>query len=457
MPLRISLFLLAAGIVGFFRPTAQAEKSVPRPEIRHVVLITIDGMRPDFYLSPSFRQTAPFLQAMAKSGANARGALPAYPSVTYPGHANISTGVRPHRHGVVSGTYFQPPTLDGRGQWYTGDLKAPSIWQRAAAAGLTVAAFSWPSSATAPEISWNFPEFWGSMRGSELRQILRRATPEILDLADELFGDEWTTMLGKSLQRDSLITRLAEETIVRHRPNLVLIHLLEPDTAQHKSGPSSPQAHTAVKRTDALLRRLHKTVQKAGLAPHTVFIVTGDHGQTDVGYMVAPNVLLAENGFIRIEDKQIVDWTAMAEITSGSAGVYLKDPANSEVEEAVRRLLEERRKSDFDRDMFRIVSRRELDALGTAPAAAFYLEGIPPFMFSGSVSGNFVRNATLRGNHGYLPTMEDMHTGFLAFGPGIRRTDIDLVELIDIAPTIAAVLGFDMPDVEGRVLTEILD
>lgn len=433
------------------------DTALEKPEIRHVVLITLDGMRPDFYISPILQKQAPFLHEKSQSGAWAHGAIVAYPSTTYPGHANISTGVRPNRHGIVSSSKFTPPELDGRGYWYQGDLKAPSIWQRAHAAGLSVAALSWPSSATAPEIQWNFPEFWGSMRGSELRQVLRRATPEVLDLADEIFKDDWPAMLGPSSKRDQFLARMAEEILVRHQPNLMLLHFIETDSVQHKSGPSSPQFRAALKRTDRLLKRLYATVQKAGLGPHTVFIVTGDHGFTDVSYMFAPNVLLIKNGFIQREGSETVDWTAMVENTSGSAGVYLKDPDDTKTLRAIRKLFEDNAIDDFGRQMYRIVDRKELDRHGASPEAAFFLEGIPPYMSSGAFTREFSRNATLRGNHGYLPTMEDMHTGFVAFGPGIRPTELGIIELIDIAPTIAKLMGFDMPNVQGRVLTEILE
>ena len=451
-PRKIAAFAL---VLLWAAPAAWSAAAEPA-EIRHVVLITLDGMRPDFYISPILQRHAPFLHKMSQAGAWAHGAIVAYPSTTYPGHANISTGVRPNRHGVVSSTQFRPPELDGRGYWYAGDLKAPAIWQRARAAGLSVAALSWPSSATAPEIEWNFPEFWGSARGSELRQVLRRATPNVLDLADELYGDDWPAMLGPGDKRDAFLARMASELILRHRPNLLLLHFIETDTVQHKSGPSSQQFRTVLKRTDRLLKQVHDAVQRAGIGPHTAFIVTGDHGFTDVSYTFAPNVLLIENGHIVREDGVVTEWSSMAENTSGSAGIYLKNPADRKTLQAVRALFEANALDDFGRPMFRIVDRDELDRHGASPKAAFFLEGIPPYMSSGAFAGRFTRNATLRGNHGYLPTESDMHTGFVAFGAGIRPAELDVVELIDVAPTVAALLGFDMPDVQGRVLTELL-
>ena len=434
--------------------SARAEEAAPAA--RHVVVITVDGMRPAFYLKPRFSSKASTLFSMSKAGAFAQGAIPAYPSLTYAGHANISTGVRPARHGIVSGTYFRPPELDGRGQWYAGDLKAPAIWDYARAAGLTVAALSWPSSATATNIDWNFPEFWSSMRGTETRQVLKRASPYILDLLDELYGSSWPAMLSQSTKRDALMVRLAEELILREKPNLLLIHLVETDKAQHKYGVNSSRVLSALKNTDAHIRRLRRVIRDAGLARDTAFIIAGDHGFVDVRYMLAPNALLAQNGFLRLEKRTAVDWKAMVENTGGSAGVYLRDPEDAVTRRAVQALFQENARDEDGRELYRIISRKELDALETAPDAAFYLEGRPPYMFSGALTGAFLRRSRLGGNHGYRPELPEMQTGFVAYGAGIRAADLRQMALVDIAPTIASLLGFEMPEVEGRVLTEIL-
>ena len=66
---------------------------------RHLVLISIDGLRPAFYLDDAY--AAPALRALVAAGSHARAATPPFPSVTYPGHATIVTGVRPARHGIL--------------------------------------------------------------------------------------------------------------------------------------------------------------------------------------------------------------------------------------------------------------------------------------------------------------------------------------------------------------------
>jgi Type I phosphodiesterase / nucleotide pyrophosphatase len=118
----------------------------PSPE-RHVVIVSIDGLRPDFYLDEAW--AAPELRALLKAGSHARAAEGVFPTVTYPNHATIVTGVRPARHGVLSNTI--PTPAGTRGRWYeeASDLRAAPIWEWARAAGLTTAAVSWPVTAGA--------------------------------------------------------------------------------------------------------------------------------------------------------------------------------------------------------------------------------------------------------------------------------------------------------------------
>src|SRR5215510_1385844 len=112
------------------------------PRARHVLIVSIDGLRPEFYLDEAW--AAPELRALLKSGSHARAAEGVFPTVTYPNHATIVTGVRPARHGVYSNT--MPTAAGTRGRWYeeASDLRVSPIWEWARAAGLTTAAVSWP-------------------------------------------------------------------------------------------------------------------------------------------------------------------------------------------------------------------------------------------------------------------------------------------------------------------------
>src|SRR5438552_6037004 len=117
--------------------------STEQPVARHVILISIDGLRPEFYLDSGY--PAPILRKLAASGARAQTVEPVFPSNTNPNHATILTGLRPNRHGILFNVHFEP---DGtRGGWYedASELRAPSLWMWARTAGLRTASLNWPT------------------------------------------------------------------------------------------------------------------------------------------------------------------------------------------------------------------------------------------------------------------------------------------------------------------------
>lgn len=119
---------------------------------KHVVLISIDGFRPDFYLDSSWR--APHLRKILENGAYATNVRTVVPSVTYPSHTTIITGALTARHGI----YYNAPKDSTKGQWYWEEsyIKTPTLWDAVKKSGLTSAAVMWPVTAGAP-IDYNFP------------------------------------------------------------------------------------------------------------------------------------------------------------------------------------------------------------------------------------------------------------------------------------------------------------
>src|SRR5579871_5713000 len=164
--------LLLALVLGAF--VARADDT---PRDRHVVLISIDGLRPEFYLSDDYE--TPTLKALAASGAKARGVEPVYPSITYPGHATIVTGVRPAKHGIVSNTRFGENGAELAWMWETKDLKARTLWQAAHEKGLKVAITEWPSSVGA-EVDWLIPERWALPGENTQALLLKHSTKGLL-------------------------------------------------------------------------------------------------------------------------------------------------------------------------------------------------------------------------------------------------------------------------------------
>src|SRR5690606_2639721 len=122
---------------------------------RHVVLITIDGLRPEFYLDSQW--DTPNLNMLMKNGAHARGVTSVFPSMTYPNHTSIITGTTPEKHGVYYNAPFIATTRQDSVFWQFGSIRSPTLWEAAKKAGLSTASVLWPVSAGAP-VDYNIPD-----------------------------------------------------------------------------------------------------------------------------------------------------------------------------------------------------------------------------------------------------------------------------------------------------------
>ena len=116
-----------------------------------VVLISIDGLRPDYILDADRHGLKiPNLRRMIADGAYAKAVTGVLPTVTYPSHATMVTGVSPSRHGILNNSPFDPFGKNlGGWMWYAEDIKAPTLWEAVNRAGFTSSSVDWPVTAAA--------------------------------------------------------------------------------------------------------------------------------------------------------------------------------------------------------------------------------------------------------------------------------------------------------------------
>ncbi len=422
----------------------------------YVVIISIDGLRPEFCVPGEMSAVCETLTGLREAGSYAKGAMPPYPSMTYPGHSTIVTGVNPARHGVIANSTWELPATEGRGFWFARDLEAPAIWDAAHEAGLTVGAVMWPVTVESKNIDWNLPELWTTPLGRELDMIRRYATSGLLSNIEARTG---AMAHDEAAKWDEFITQAAAYILREHKPNLMFVHLLESDKTQHAGGRGAAELPAVMRRIDGDVFELIEATKKAGTFERTTFIVLGDHGFADIQKALAPNVILVKEGFLTLAGERVTDWKAVVRNTGGSAAVFLRDPKDTTTAVKVRTALEKGGRDKAGKPLYRVVPKDELVKLGGPGEAAFYLEAEPGYMFSGSVTGDeVVRESKLKGNHGFLPTKPDLHTGFIASGRGIKKgVALDVIRLADVAPTVAVLLGIKMGNTDGRVLREILE
>ncbi|MDA2938881.1 ectonucleotide pyrophosphatase/phosphodiesterase [Acidobacteria bacterium AH-259-A15] len=417
----------------------------------YVILISIDGLRPEFYLDS--RWPAPFLRQLAREGIYAAAVRGVFPSVTFPSHTTMITGALPARHGVYYNSPFEPEGQTGRRYWEFSAIRIPTLWDAVRKADRKSAALFWPASVDAP-VDWNMPEV--SRRDVDVLTAIRRATepPDFFsEIEQEVTGELTPSDFTNRPTRDQHLASIASYLIRRYRPDLVAIHFRAVDYFQHQFGRDAPEVREAVAGADQAVKRVIETVEAAGIQKRTAIIVAGDHGFVDVHSQLAPNVWLVEAGLMEARDDR-GDWRATFHTQAGSAFLHVRDPADSDAVEEVRALLS--RLPAHLRAMFRIVEGEELKKSGSDPAVSLALSAPPGITFINAPRMPVIRPTT-GGLHGHHPDQPEIHTGFIGWGAGFHsKKAVRLIRLEDLAPIVAELLGLPFEAPDGRVPDDIL-
>jgi predicted AlkP superfamily pyrophosphatase or phosphodiesterase len=403
---------------------------------KHVVLVTVDGFRPDFYLDSSW-QAVHIRQLMAE-GTYAKGVNSVFPSMTYPSHTTIVTGVQPARHGIYYNNMYEPNGPTGKMYWNDSSIKVPTIWGIAQAKGMKVAALFWPVSADAP-VMYDIPDI-GSM-GEAVREKYSKPAGFVDELRKNVFDGASTIEYG----HDVNVGKIAAYVIKKDQPNLMTIHLFSVDHNEHLQGRDGDQVRAAVRGADSAVGIIMDALKDAGIWQETVLIVTGDHGFVDVKTSVNPNIWLKQAGLITDVKKD--DWRAQFFSVGGSSYLYLKDRKDEATLKAVRHLLDT---VTDGKKLFRVIDRKHMERIGGNPDVEFALSGLNGTSFGNAMTGEAVKPGH-GGTHGYFPDFFEIRTGLVAAGPGIRKGGVikEMSEK-DTAPAVARLLGLDLPSAEGK-------
>ncbi|HVS66426.1 MAG TPA: ectonucleotide pyrophosphatase/phosphodiesterase [Thermoanaerobaculia bacterium] len=426
------------------------------PLAEHVVLVSIDGFRPEFYRDSTW--PAPTIQHMAETGVFAEGVRGVFPTVTYPTHTTLVTGAMPARHGVYYNTPFEPEGQTGRWYWSEEAIQVETLWDALRAAGRESAAISWPVTVGAP-IDRVMPEVW-SLDPDAVPLVAMRDATRPAGLWEEVEREATGRLTARSfsadwINRDDTTGAAAAYLLETYRPALLAIHLLSNDHFAHELGREAPTVRRAVAATDRAVGAVLDAAERAGIVKRTAFVITGDHGFVNTSLEVAPNVWLAEAG-LRGAGADRGDWRATFHSQGGATFLHLRDPRDAESLAAVRLAL-----AQAPREMaklFRVVEREELEAIGADPRVPLALSGALDVRFSDAASGPVVRPASGAG-HGYFPNdFEEILTGFVGWGAGFRSgVVLHRMGSEDVAPLIARLLGLDLEAKDGAAPLGLLD
>jgi predicted AlkP superfamily pyrophosphatase or phosphodiesterase len=257
---------------------------VPAATRRSLVVISIDGLRHDYLDDRD--HPLPTLRRLRDEGAHARSLRSVWPSVTYPAHATLVTGVTPAKHGILNNVPFDPfEKNEGGWYWYASDLRVPALWDVAQVAGIQVANVTWPGTVGA-RIAWNLPQFWRAKNEEDEKLLAALSTPG-------LWAEVAAVSPPPGEHRDDRARAEAAITLLRtKRPGLTFVYLTDLDNVQHEHGPMSPEAWATLAREDALVGEIIRTASAA--LPNLAIAIVSDHGFLPIDTDVRPNVALRE-------------------------------------------------------------------------------------------------------------------------------------------------------------------
>jgi len=424
---------------------------------RALLLISIDGLRPDYVLqADAHGLKIPQLRRILREGVHASGVRGVLPTVTYPSHTTIVTGVWPAKHGIYSNQKFDPLGLNFEGwYWYGEDIAVPTIWEAAARAGLTVGSVSWPVSVGARGIRYNVPEYWRAPKSADDLKLLRAlSTPGLMaEIAKD--AGPYVVDLDEAIPGDLARTRYAAWILRHGKPQLMTVHLAALDHLQHATGPFSPESNDSLERIDEMVAQLEDAMHAAW--PDYAICVVSDHGFTRIDHRLNLMKPFAEQGLVTLGKGSgfrgaplVVDWKAFPQVDGGSAAILLKDPRDEATRAKVERLLHELA-ADPSNGIAAILDRKAIAALGGNPDAAFWVDMHSNFSVANTL-GDLV-SAVTGGAHGYSPANPELLASFFMAGPDVRQgSALGEIDMRSIAPTVAAYLGFSFPSAELKPL-----
>ncbi|NWK97173.1 alkaline phosphatase family protein [Sphingobium lactosutens] len=416
-----------------------------------VLLISIDGLRPGDVLEADKRGLSiPHLRRFLKDGAHASGVTGVLPTLTYPSHTTLMTGAAPARHGIVANNSFDPTGINQGGwYWYAQDVKVPMLWEAASKAGLSTGNIHWPVSVAAKGVTWNLPQIWRTGHADDAKLLDALATPGLKAELEAKVGHPYAMGIDESLPGDQLRGRFATALIAAHKPDFLTVYLTALDHEQHEKGPDTPEAKAVLEKIDAIIGDLVAAEAKAH--PDAVIALVSDHGFEATHTALNLYRPFIDAGLITLgKDGKVASWLAMPWIAGGSAAIMLARPDDQMLAARVKKLLDQLAANPAN-GIARVADRTEVAAIGGNPQASFAINLKPGFVtdiFRGPAAP-IVAPSPVRGMHGYFPGPAHLQSTLLLMGKGVAPgKDLGQIDMRAIAPTLARVMGAELPDAE---------
>ncbi len=430
-----------------------------------VLMISIDGLKPEYITqADAHGMKIPYLRTLLVNGTYAEGVVGIWPTITYPSHVTLLTGVWPDQHGITNNQEFDPlQKFGGAWNWYAAGIRVPTLWQAAHKAGLRTASVGWPVSVGATDVDYLIPEYWRDARVDSSPdpqdRWLMAALARPYTLLEQLEAQAGPYMNGNdtSIGGDEIKTRYALEILKRYKPALMTLHLSSLDHAQHEHGPFSAEACADLEAIDGMIARL--TRQEFAINPSAVVVIVSDHGFMNITHSINLAIPFLQAGLAQVslnpvtKAPEISSWKAEPWMAGGMAAIMLHDPNDHATEQQVHDMLA-KLAADPANGIAEILDRDAIHKRGAFPDAAFLVVFKPGYYAGNAMSGSLITPIPgTRGSHGFSPEYPEMRASFFAVGAGIaHHRDLGVVDMRQIAPTVAGMLHVAMPTAKATPL-----
>ncbi len=430
-----------------------------------VLMISIDGLKPEYITqADAHGMKIPYLRSLLRDGTYAEGVVGIWPTITYPSHTTLLTGVWPDQHGITNNQEFDPlQKFGGAWNWYAAGIHAPTLWRAAHMAGLRTASVGWPVSVGATDVDYLIPEYWRDRNVSNSAdpqdRMLMAALARPSTLLEQLEAAAGPYMNGNdtSIGGDETKTRYALEILRRFKPGFMTLHLSSLDDAQHAHGPFSPEACADLEAIDGMIARLAR--QEFAINPSAIVVIVSDHGFMNITHNINLAVPFIQAGLAQgtlnpvTKAPEISAWKAEPWMAGGMAAIMLHDPNDHATEQQVHDMLM-KLAADPANGIKEVLDREAIHKRGAFPDAAFLVVFQPGYYAGNALSGSLITPiAGPRGSHGFSPEFPEMRASFFAVGAGIaHHRDLGVVDMRQIAPTVAGMLHVAMPTARATPL-----
>lgn len=420
----ISKFVCRLILIILFLQCSLVERDSPSSlfQNRRLIILSIDGF-PGYYLDKEskFKDITPNLNRLIVRSNFSNQVDSIYPTLTYPAHTSMLTGVDPNRHGILYNSPVDPSKKYLSGWlWYDEDIQVKTVLDFAKDRNLKTASVFWPVTVGA-EIDYNIPQYWRS-KTEEDEKLLKAISTK--NLYKELKQETGLSVLETTGDKEKMETAIALWEL--KKPDILLIYTTDLDSVHHEKGVYSQSAEEKLKKIDSLLGRLIRKVDLYN-NPNLGLIVVSDHGFKEVKSVCAPNKILSNLGAL-----DNPKWKYFFK-TLGGMAILLENTGKDTLSTSID-LEELRNKISLECPFALLDTEEELKQVKEkiTKQAKAVLHSKVNMAFSESLNVDTYREMNYY-NHGFLPTDSEMKTIGLVYPKSNTVKIQDLKDTFDAA------------------------